>query len=137
MKDFIKNTAAWIVASAIGVTVAVLYRLAILILSVWTGTDSLTIGLAILAVSIAGGAIQAVKTRRRNRRAAQIVPMLLAEAIEAQQIRLARIDAEPPSAGKTRRRTACKITLVALEEKRDRMISGKTEKPKTEDAAEV
>lgn len=132
MKDFIKNTSAWIVAYVISFAIMGLYRLTVLIFSAWADTDTLTITMAILVVSVAGGAIQTVKTRRRNRRAAQIIPMLLAEAIEAQQIRLARIDAEPPSAGKTRRRTTCKITLVALEEKRDRMISGKDGRSKRE-----
>ena len=53
--------------------------------------------------------------------------LLLADTIQKQREKLASIDAEEPSAGRARRRAMCNITLIALEEKRDRMIKGKKE----------
>ena len=85
-----------------------------------TGMD-----LAALAVVNIGGAVKTYRDWRKKRREAGIISVLLADTIQKQREKLASIDAEEPSAGRARRRAMCSITLITLEEKRDRMIKGK------------
>lgn len=85
-----------------------------------TGLDMV----ALIAVT-GGGAVKTFRDWRKKRREAGIISVLLADTIKKQREKLASIDAEEPSAGRARRRAMCNITLIALEEKRDRLIKGK------------
>lgn len=80
---------------------------------------------AMLIFAVVAGTLQIIRGNRRKKREAEIIPVLLNDAITVQKKMLDEIDAEPARAGKTRQRAMCKITLVALEEKRDRMTAGK------------
>lgn len=125
MKEYIKNTGSVAAIVIMFLLVMEIVHITTTYLAFRANIGQATAGGIMLAVSLAGGAVKTVRERRQKRRAAEIIPILLAEAIQAQEIKLAHIDNEPPSAGKARRRAACKITLVALEEKRNRMIRGK------------
>ena len=91
------------------------------------GISDAGMNLATLAVVTIGGAVKTFRDWRKKRREAGIISVLLADTIQKQREKLASIDAEEPSAGRARRRAMCNITLIALEEKRDRMIKGKKE----------
>ena len=89
------------------------------------GISDTGMNLTALAVVTIGGAVKTFRDWRKKRREAGIISVLLADTIQKQREKLASIDAEEPSAGRARRRAMCSITLIALEEKRDRLIKGK------------
>ena len=89
------------------------------------GISDAGMNLATLAVVTIGGAVKTYRDWRKKRREAGIISVLLADTIQKQREKLESIDAEEPSAGRARRRAMCSITLIALEEKRDRLIKGK------------
>ena len=89
------------------------------------GISDTSMDMAALIAVTGGGAVKTFRDWRKKRREAGIISVLLADTIQKQREKLASIDAEEPSAGRARRRAMCNITLIALEEKRDRLIKGK------------
>ena len=91
--------------------------------------------LAVLRIEIGltnwamGGFILAARERRRKERAAKYVPVVLESAINVQRSLLRDITAsEDQSQINTWRKSVVKMTLAALNEKRERMIKNGAEK---------
>lgn len=125
MKEYFKAVAGHLVAVVLFVFCIAMLRLGETALAVELGVSMSAVPWAMLTFALVAGAIETIWGNRRKKRAAEIIPVLLNDAITVQKKILEKIDAEPAGAGKTRQRAMCKITLVALEEKRDRMTAGK------------
>lgn len=125
MKTYFKAVAGYMAAAVSGVFCIAMLWLGETILAVELGVSMNAVPWAMLIFALVAGAIKTIRGNRRKKRAAEIIPVLLNDAITVQKKMLEEIDAEPARAGKTRQRAMCKITLVALKEKRDRMTTGK------------
>lgn len=127
MKTYLKNVVLclWILGAVL--VAWGLLELGQAVVRAQLGISDAGMDLAALAVVTIGGAVKTYRDWRKKRREAGIISVLLADTIQKQREKLESIDAEEPSAGRARRRAMCSITLIALEEKRDRMIKGKKE----------
>lgn len=132
MKEYLKNVAVYLVAAWVLFVSAGLLEIGLLVISVWGGLSMKTTCVFILAIAVILATAKTIRERRKRHQAAKIIPVLLEEAIMDQTANLAAIDTEPATAGKTRRRAKCRITVIALEEKRDRLINGKDRRGKRE-----
>ncbi len=125
MKTYLKNMVLclWILGAVL--VAWGLLELGQAVVRAQLGISDAGMDLAALAVVTIGGAVKTYRDWRKKRREAGIISVLLADTIQKQREKLASIDAEEPSAGRAQRRAMCSITLIALEEKRDRLIKGK------------
>lgn len=128
MKEFINRlyTAAMLVA----ISAAAIWGAAhcIALLSAINGVSA-RIHYIVLAILVIGGAAgDTILARRRKKRAEILTTKIMADAIQEQRDKLARINADTWSGNQTRRRAICKVTLLALEERQARILKGgKTE----------
>ena len=127
MKTYLKNVCFCLLCLGAFLVGCGLLELGQAVVRAQLGISDAGMDLAALAVVTIGGAVKTFRDWRKKRREAGIISVLLADTIQKQREKLASIDAEEPSAGRARRRAMCGITLIALEEKRDRMIKGKKE----------
>ncbi len=82
-----------------------------------------------LAAALIGAAFRTARERRRKERAAKYIPVVLESAINVQRSLLRDITAsEDQSQINTWRKSVVKMTLAALNEKRERMIKNGAEK---------
>lgn len=125
MKEYFKNVAIYFVYMLGLFAFAGLLEIGFSVISVWSGLAREAVYACALTMAVILTTIKAAKARHRKRQEARLLPVLLEEAITDQTAILAAIDGEPATAGKTRRRAKCKITLIALEEKREQLIKGK------------
>lgn len=130
MKAYFKAVAGYLAATVSFVFCIAMLWLGETILAVELGVSMNAVPWAMLIFALLAGAIRAIRENRKKKRAAEIIPVLLTDAITVQKKMLDEIDAQPARDGKTRQRAMCKITLVALEEKRDRMTAGKDGRPR-------
>ena len=127
MKTYLKNVCFCLLCLGAFLVGCGLLELGQAVVRAQLGISDAGMDLAALAVVTIGGAVKTFREWRKKRREAGIITVLLADTIQKQRERLESIDAEEPSAGRARRRAMCSITLIALEEKRDRLIKGKKE----------
>lgn len=125
MKTYLKNVCFCLVCLGVLLMEWGLLELGQAAAQAQLGISDTGMDLAALAVVTIGGAVKTFRDWRKKRREAGIISVLLADTIQKQREKLDSIDAEEPSAGRARRRAMCSITLIALEEKRDRLIKGK------------
>ena len=125
MKTYLKNVVSCVAGLGLFLITWGLLELGQAVVRAQLGISDAGMNLAALAIVTIGGAVKTFRDWRKKRREAGIISVLLADTIQKQREKLASIDAEEPSAGRARRRAMCSITLIALEEKRDRMIKGK------------
>lgn len=125
MKTYLKNVVSCLVGLGLFLITWGLLELGQAVVRAQLGISDAGMNLAALAIVTIGGAVKTFRDWRKKRREAGIISVLLIDTIQKQREKLASIDAEEPSAGRARRRAMCSITLIALEEKRDRMIEGK------------
>uniref|UniRef100_A0AAU8B4Y6 Uncharacterized protein n=1 Tax=Dulem virus 34 TaxID=3145752 RepID=A0AAU8B4Y6_9CAUD len=125
MKEYFKNVAIYFVYTLGLFAFAGLLEIGFSVISVWSGLTRAAVYAGALTLAVILTTIKTAKARHRKRQEARLLPVLLEEAITDQTAILAAIDGEPATAGKTRRRAKCKITLIALEEKREQLIKGK------------
>lgn len=133
MKRFLKNMIDGVViAGAVLIAAAMIWlgqlviRSSIEVPEFALGFDGIDVAALIFAALYA--AIKTALDVRRERREAQMINRLLDGAILEARARVQAIDAEPVSAGHARRRAMAQIAVVALEEKRAAMRSGKCKK---------
>lgn len=127
MKTYLKNVCFCLLCLGAFLVGCGLLELGQAVVRAQLGISDAGMDLAALAVVTIGGAVKTFREWRKKRREAGIISVLLADTIQKQREKLASIDAEEPSAGRARRRAMCSITLIALEEKRDRLIKGEKE----------
>ena len=130
MKAYFKAVLARLALAGVFVISAGALWLGEIVIAAELNVTRTTVFVAMLIFALMSGTIAAIRENRKKKRAAEIIPVLLNEAITVQKKMLEEIDAEPARAGKTRQRAMCKIMLVALEEKRDRMTAGKDGRPR-------
>ena len=130
MKRFLKNMIDGVViAGAVLIAAALLWlgqlviRSSVEVPEFALGFDGIDVAALIFAALYA--AIKTALDVRRERREAQMINRLLDSAILEARARAQAIDAEPAGAGRARRRAMAQIAVVALEEKRAAMRSGK------------
>lgn len=133
MKEYCKNALKVYGTVALFVICWGLVEFTLAVLRVETGlTDGAMYGVT-LAVALIGGAIKTCRDRQRKKRAAEYVPVVLEGAINVQRSLLRDITAaEDQSQNNIWRKAVVKMTLNALEEKRERMIGGKDGRDKRE-----
>lgn len=106
-----------------------LAEFALAVLRIEIGLTNWAMGGFILAVTLIGAAFRTARERRRKERAAKYVPVVLESAINVQRSLLRDITAsEDQSQINTWRKSVVKMTLAALNEKRERMIKNGAEK---------
>ncbi len=106
-----------------------LAEFALAVLRIEIGLTNWAMGGFILAAAIIGAAFRTARERRRKERAAKYVPVVLESAINVQRSLLRDITAsEDQSQINTWRKSVVKMTLAALNEKRERMIKNGAEK---------
>lgn len=127
MKTYLKNVYFCLLCLGTFLVGCSLLELGQAVVRAQLGISDAGMDLAALAVVTIGGAVKTYRDWHKKRREAGIITVLLADTIQKQREKLASIDAEEPSAGRARRRAMCSITLIALEEKRDRLIKGEKE----------
>ena len=125
MKTYLKNVAFCLLILGAFLVAWGLLELGQAVVRAQLGISDTSMDMAALIAVTGGGAGKTFRDWRKKRREAGIISVLLADTIQKQREKLASIDAEEPSAGRARRRAMCNITLIALEEKRDRLIKGK------------
>lgn len=125
MKTYLKNVCFCLLCLGAFLVGCGLLELGQAVVRAQLGISDNTLDMAALIAVAGGGAVKTFRDWRKKRREAGIISVLLADTIQKQREKLASIDAEEPSAGRARRRAMCNITLIALEEKRDRLIKGK------------
>ena len=125
MKTYLKNGAFCLLILGAFLVAWGLLELGQAVVRAQLGISDTSMDMAALIAVTGGGAVKTFRDWRKKRREAGIISVLLADTIQKQREKLASIDAEEPSAGRARRRAMCNITLIALEEKRDRLIKGK------------
>ena len=125
MKTYLKNVVFCVQILGLLLMTWPLLELGKAVLRAQLGISDTDMDVAALITVTIGGAVKTFWDWRKKRREAGNISVLLADAIQKQQEKLASIDAEEPSTGRARRRAMCNITLSALEEKRDRLIKGK------------
>lgn len=133
MKEFFKNALKVYGMVALFVMCFGLVEFTLGVVRVVTGlTDGIMYGIMLVAALI-GGAIKTGRERRRKKRAAEYVPVVLESAIEVQRSLLqdGKV-AKDRSQNNIWRELVIKTTLAALEEKRERMINGKDRRVKHE-----
>lgn len=133
MKEFFKNTLKVYGMVAMFVMCFGLVEFTLGVVHVVTGlTDGVMYGIMLVAALI-GSAIKTGRERRRKKRAAEYVPVVLESAIEVQRSLLRDGEAaKDRSQNNIWRQLVVKTTLAALEEKRERMINGKDRRVKHE-----
>ena len=106
-----------------------LAEFALAVLRIEIGLTNWAMGGFILAAALIGAAFRTARERRRKERAAKYVPVVLESAINVQRSLLRDITAsEDQSQINTWRKSVVKMTLAALNEKRERMIKNGAEK---------
>lgn len=125
MKKYLKNVATYTAYLYLFLLIWALLELTMAALQDQTGIPKAGICPAILTVAIIAGAVKTLRDRRMEERENGIDATLLDAMIQSWREELAKIEEAGPNAGKEERRIICKITLAALEEKRDRVIKGK------------
>ena len=106
-----------------------LAEFALAVLRIEIGLTNWAMGGFILAAALIGAAFRTARERRRKERAAKYVPVILESAINVQRSLLRDITAsEDQSQINTWRKSVVKMTLAALNEKRERMIKNGAEK---------
>lgn len=133
MKEFSKNVLKAYGMVALFVMCFGLVEFTLGVVRVVTGlTDGVMYGI-MLAAALIGGAIKTGRERRRKKRAAEYVPVILESAIEVQRSLLQDGKVvKDRSQNNIWRELVIKTTLAALEEKRERIISGKDRRGKHE-----
>lgn len=106
-----------------------LAEFALAVLRIEIGLTNWAMGGFVLAAALIGAAFRTARERRRKERAAKYVPVVLESAINVQRSLLRDITAsEDQSQINTWRKSVAKMTLAALNEKRERMIKNGAEK---------
>lgn len=106
-----------------------LAEFALAVLRIEIGLTNWAVGGFILAAALIGAAFRTARERRRKERAAKYIPVVLESAINVQRSLLRDITAsEDQSQINTWRKSVVKMTLAALNEKRERMIKNGAEK---------
>jgi len=106
-----------------------LAEFALAVLRIEIGLTNWAMGGFVLAAALIGAAFRTARERRRKERAAKYVPVVLESAINVQRSLLRDITAsEDQSQINTWRKSVVKMTLAALNEKRERMIKNGAEK---------
>lgn len=124
MKTYLKNVANYAAYAVLLLVVLALLELIEATIQAHTGIPKTGIEVTVLAFAFIAGAVKTFRDYRRKREENEIETALLDGVITEWRKKLADIDAEEPSVGRAKRRTMCKITLTALEEKRDRLKKG-------------
>lgn len=124
MKTYLKNVARYLAEFGVFLAAWGLVELGQYTFRARLGISDRAMDVALIIAAVCAAA-KTFRDWKKKRREAMIISVLMEEAIQKQREKLAGIDAEEPSAGRARRRAMCNITLIALEEKRDRMIKGK------------
>lgn len=125
MKEYCKNVLAAYGTVALVMVAAGLVEFSLTVLYAETGLTDWAVYGIMLAVALIVGAIKTAKERRKKKRAAQYVPVVLGNAIEVQRQLLADATAEEPTPNNLWKRAVCRTTLAALEEKRERLIKNR------------
>ena len=129
MKEYCKNALIICTDMTLLVVCWGLAEFALGVLRIETGLTDWAMGGIILAVALIGAALRTARERRRKERAAKYVPLVLESAINVQRSILRDITAaEDQSQINTWRKNVVKMTLAALNEKRERMIKNGAEK---------
>lgn len=121
MKTYLKNVANYAAYAVLLLVVLALLELIEATIQAHTGIPKTGIEVTTLAFAFIAGAVKTFRDCRRKREENEIEAALLDGIIQKWRERLTDIDTEEPSAERERRRTVCKITLAALEEKRDQL----------------
>lgn len=124
MKTYLKNVANYAAYAVLLLVVLALLELIEATIQAHTGIPKTGIEVTVLAFALIAGAVKTFRDHRRKREENEIETALLDGIITEWRKKLADIDAEEPSVGRAKRRTMYKITLTALEEKRDRLKKG-------------
>lgn len=122
MKEYCKNALAAYGAVALFMVCWGLVEFALAVMCAETGLPEWAMLVIMLAVALIVGAAKTARERRRKKRIAKYVPVILENAIEVQRQLLADATAENQTPNNLWKRAVCKATLAALEEKRERMI---------------
>ena len=125
MKEYFKNALIICAEMTLLVVCWGLAEFALAVLRIEIGLTNWVI----LAEALIGAAFRTARERRRKERAAKYVPVVLESAINVQRSLLRDITAsEDQSQINTWRKSVVKMTLAALNEKRERMIKNGAEK---------
>lgn len=128
MKEYFKNALIICAEMTLLVVCWGLAEFALAVLRIEIGLTNWAMGGFVLAALI-GAAFRTARERRRKERAAKYVPVVLESAINVQRSLLRDITAsEDQSQINTWRKSVVKMTLAALNEKRERMIKNGAEK---------
>ena len=123
MKEYFKNALIICAETTLLVVCWGLAEFALAVLRIEIGLTNRAVGGFILA------AFRTARERRRKERAAKYVPVVLESAINVQRSLLRDITAsEDQSQINTWRKSVVKMTLAALNEKRERLIKNGAEK---------
>lgn len=122
MKEYCKNVLAAYGTVALVMVAAGLVEFSLAVLYAETGLTDWTVYGIMLVVALIAGAVKTARERRRKKRAAKYVPVVLETAIKVQRQLLEDATMAAPGPDNLWRRTICKTTLAALEEKRERLI---------------
>lgn len=118
MKTYLKNVANYAACAVLFLVVLALLELIEATIQAHTGISKTGIEVTTLVFAFIAGAVKTFRDCRQKCEENEIETALLDAIITEWRKRLADIDAEEPSAERESRRTVCKITLAALEEKR-------------------
>ena len=129
MKEYFKNALIICAEMTLLVVCWGLAEFALAVLRIEIGLTNWAMGGFILAAALIGAAFRTARERRRKERDAKYVPVVLESAINVQRSLLRDITAsEDQSQINTWRKSVIKMTLAALNEKRERMIKNGAEK---------
>ena len=129
MKEYFKNALIIFAEMTLLVVCWGLAEFALAVLRIEIGLTNWAMGGFILAAALIGAAFRTARERRRKERAAKYVPVVLESAINVQRSLLRDITAsEDQSQINTWRKSVVKMTLAALNEKRERIIKNGAEK---------
>ena len=129
MKEYFKNALIICAEMTLLVVCWGLAEFALAVLRIEIGLTNWAVGGFILAAALIGAAFSTARERRRKERAAKYIPVGLESAINVQRSLLRDITAsEDQSQINTWRKSVVKMTLAALNEKRERMIKNGAEK---------
>ena len=129
VKEYFKNALIICAEMTLLVVCWGLAEFALAVLRIEIGLTNWAMGGFVLAAALIGAAFRTARERRRKERAAKYVPVVLESAINVQRSLLRDITAsEDQSQINTWRKSVVKMTLAALNEKRERTIKNGAEK---------
>ena len=129
MKEYFKNALIICAEMTLLVVCWGLAEFALAVLRIEIGLTNWAVSGFILAAALIGAAFRTARERRRKERAAKYIQVVLESAINVQRSLLRDITAsEDQSQINTWRKSVVKMTLAAINEKRERMIKNGAEK---------